>query len=390
MTVTNSGVDIEQAVRQRYSAGAKTVEAALCCPVTYDPKYLDVIPAEIIEKDYGCGDPTAYCRTGQVVLDLGSGGGKACFILSQKVGREGRVIGVDVNEEMLALARKYQGQIASRIGYANVEFRRGHIQDLRLDLDRVDARLREHPVRTAADLAAFEAFTAELAAGDPMIADESVDVVVSNCVLNLVRPGQKAHLFAEMYRVLHNGGRAVISDIVSDEEVPESLQKDTTLWSGCISGAYREDRFLEAFENAGFHGVEVLKFDAKPWRTVEGLEFRSITVSAFKGKIGPCREHNQAVVYKGPFSAVHDDDGHRYPRGVRVAVCDKTFRLLQREPYAGRFIHLEPRAAVPEGAAAPFDCARESVRHPRETKGLDYQATDAGNAECCGTDSGCC
>ncbi len=390
MEPTTSGMDVEQAVRERYSAGARSVEQALCCPVTYDGEYLAVIPREIIEKDYGCGDPTAYCRPGQVVLDLGSGAGKACYIMSQRVGPEGRVIGVDMNDDMLALARKYQREIAERIGYSNVEFRRGRIQNLRLDVDRLDRWLADHPVRTAADLATLEAQSADLSARVPLVEDESIDVVVSNCVLNLVRSEQKSELFSEMYRVLRNGGRAVISDIVSDETVPEALQRDPTLWSGCISGAFREDLFLKAFEAAGFHGIEVVKLDQEPWQTIDGIEFRSITVSAYKGKIGSCYEHNQAVIYKGPFSAVHDDDGHRYPRGIRVAVCDKTFRLLQREPYAGRFHTIEPRVPVPEERSEPFDCSRDTIRDPRETKGLDYRATQAGQSECCGTDTGCC
>ncbi len=389
MTVTG-GMDVEQTVRERYSAVANEADPSLCCAVQYDPKYLEVLPKELIEKDYGCGNPTLYCRTDQVVLDLGSGGGKACYVLSQKVGPEGRVIGVDMNDSMLALARKYKTEIERRIGYANVEFRKGRIQDLRLNLEKVDAWLREHPVKSAADLAALEAYSAEISASEPLVEDESVDVLVSNCVLNLVRPEHKSKLFVEMYRVLRNGGRAVISDIVSDESVPEALRRDPELWSGCISGAFREDQFLAAFEAAGFHGVEVLKLDAKPWQTIEGIEFRSMTVSAYRGKIGPCYEYNQAVVYKGPFSAVHDDDGHRYPRGVRVAVCDKTFRLLQREPYAERFHAIEPRVPVPRSEAKPFDCSRDTVRDPRETKGMEYNATESGNSECCGSDAGCC
>ncbi|NUN24457.1 MAG: methyltransferase domain-containing protein, partial [Candidatus Jettenia caeni] len=96
----------EQAVRERYSAAAAQKEAALCCPVTYNPKYLEVIPKEVLDRDYGCGDPSQYLAEGETVLDLGSGGGKICFIASQVVGSSGRVIGVDMNDEMLALARK--------------------------------------------------------------------------------------------------------------------------------------------------------------------------------------------------------------------------------------------------------------------------------------------
>lgn len=387
---TNHTVDVEEAVRRRYSGGAKTVEPGLCCPSsTYDERYLAVIPREIIEKDYGCGDPTAYCQEGQTVLDLGSGGGKACYIMSQRVGPKGHVIGIDMNDDMLALARKYKNEITAKIGHDNVEFRKARIQDLSLDVHRLDTWLAEHPVTSSSDLASLEAFAQEISTISPLVADDSVDLIVSNCVLNLVRPEQKAKLFAEMFRVLRNGGRAVISDIVCDEDVPDALQQNEELWSGCISGAYREDLFLKAFEEAGFHGVEVLKLDAQPWQTVEGIEFRSMTVSAYKGKQGPCFEHNQAVMYKGPFIAVQDDDNHRYPRGVRIAVCKKTFSLLQSGPYRDSFVFIEPREPVDPKAAKPFDCGRTVIRSASETKGADYTATTEIAESCCGPD-GCC
>jgi len=228
---------------------------------------------------------------------------------------------------------------------------------------------------------------AELRVTHPLVADESVDVVVSNCVLNLVEPRAKRQLFEEIFRVLRKGGRAVISDIVCDELVPEHLQSNPELWSGCISGALTEEGFLAAFEQAGFYGVEVLKFDAAPWRTVEGIEFRSITIQAYKGKQGPCFERNQAVIYKGPFKEVLDDDGHRMERGRRYAVCDKTYNLYRKAPYAAAFEFIEPLSSIPLESAAPFDCTRTSLRHPRETKGMEYSATtDA--SQCC--DGGSC
>lgn len=381
--------DVEQAVRDRYSRSARAPEAALCCAPSYDRRYLDVLPRELIEKDYGCGDPTEFVSAGQTVLDLGSGAGKACYILSQKVGREGRVIGVDMNDDMLALAERHRDEIGRRIGWHNVEFRKGRIQNLRLDLRRVDAWLREHPVRDAAGLADLDAFCRKIERESPLVESDTIDVIVSNCVLNLVRPDDKTALFAEMYRVLRNGGRAAISDIVCDEDVPPNLQNDPELWSGCISGAFREDLFLRAFADAGFHAIEIVRWNDQPWRTVEGIEFRSVTVSAFKGKSGPCFEHMQGVMYLGPWSAVHDDDGHRYPRGVRVAVCDKTFRLLKNGPYASRMAFFEPRTPIVPSEAKPFDCARTSPRHPRETKGQAYDATTT-ESSCCGTDTGCC
>ncbi len=368
----HTSTDIERAVSERYSAGAQAVQPALCCPATsYDKRYLEVIPQEIIDKDYGCGDPTAYCEEGQTVLDLGSGGGKACYIMSQIVGPTGRVIGVDMNDDMLALARKHQAAIARKVGHDNVAFRKGRIQEMKTDVDDMDAWLKEHPVRSAADYDALQAHLRAQADASPLVADNSVDLIVSNCVLNLVRTEEKAKLFAEMYRVLAVGGRAVISDIVSDEDVPDAMQQDEELWSGCISGAFREDLFLAAFEQAGFHGIEILKLDETPWQTVEGIEFRSMTVSAYKGKEGPCRECKQAVMYKGPFSVVADDDEHAYERGARVAVCAKTFDLLKRGPYRDQFEFIEPHETVAHDDAGPFDCQRQSFRHPRETKGMD-------------------
>ena len=126
----------ESATRDRYAAAAKTPEAALCCPVEYDPRYLQIIPAEVIEKDYGCGDPSSFLHPGETVLDLGSGTGKICFIASQVVGAEGRVIGVDMTADMLEVARRNAPIVAERVGYANVEFRKGRIQDLGLEIGR--------------------------------------------------------------------------------------------------------------------------------------------------------------------------------------------------------------------------------------------------------------
>jgi len=376
-------LDHDRAVLERYSAGAGERESALCCPISYDGRYLEAIPEEVLERDYGCGDPSAHLREGETVLDLGSGGGKICFIAAQVVGARGRVIGIDMNPDMLALARSAAPRVAAAIGYDNIAFHEGRIQDLAADPSAIAAFLAEHPVRTAQDALALEAFAARQRVERPLVADESVDVVVSNCVLNLVRPQDKAQLFREIFRVTRVGGRVVISDIVSDEDVPEALRADPDLWSGCVSGAYREDAFLRAFLDAGFHGVRILRRDEEPWRTVAGIEFRSVTVEAFKGEAGPCLEERQAVVYRGPFAEVVVDDGHRIARGVRYAVCGKTFRLLQQEPYREHFWFIEPREPVEE--PQPFDCAQDSLRDPRETKGA---ASDANTDSCSGP--ACC
>ena len=266
----------ESMVRQRYAAGAKERADKLCCPVDYKSQYLKVIPREVIERDYGCGDPSRYLHEGEVVVDLGSGTGKICFIAAQVVGPNGKVIGVDMTDEMLEVARRNAPLVAARIGYANTEFRKGRIQDLALDLELLDRQLKERPVTNAASFLAADELAEELRVKHPLISSDSIDVVVSNCVLNLVEPKSKQQLFDEIFRVLKKGGRAVICDIVSDEEVPEEMQNDPELWSGCISGALTEDGFLQAFELAGFYGIQILKRNAEPWRAVQGIEFRSV------------------------------------------------------------------------------------------------------------------
>jgi arsenite methyltransferase len=375
-------LNVEQAVRERYSAGAQQAEAALCCPVDYNPQYLEILPQEIIDRDYGCGDPSQHLQEGETVLDLGSGAGKICYIAAQVVGAKGRVIGVDMTADMLGLANKYKGEIGDTLGYQNVEFRRGKIQDLRTNLDTAEDYLRRHPITSVEDLQAFEAAMAEQRTKQPLVADDSVDVVVSNCVLNLVQDNDKRQLFEEIFRVLRKGGRAVISDIVSDEPVPAHLKEDPELWSGCVSGALQEHEFIQAFEDAGFYGMAVLKRDENPWQTVEGIEFRSVTLVAYKGKQGPCWDRNQAVIYRGPWSEVKDDDGHTLIRGVPMAVCEKTFNLYSHEPYSQEIIPVQPLTSVVLEEAQAFDCSRDSVRNPRETKGLEYRATTQA-AACC-------
>ena len=379
---------VKDAVQARYGAGAQAVETALCCPVDYDPQYLKVIPAEVIEKDYGCGDPSKYVRPGETVLDLGSGTGKIAFIAAQVVGPTGRVIGIDMTSEMLEVARRNAPVVAERIGFANVEFRRGQIQDLRTDVDKLDARLKACPVATAADYELLQRDLADLKRDQPLVADDSIDVIVSNCVLNLVADVDKPALFAEMFRVLKRGGRIAISDIVSDEPSPTHLKADPKLWSGCLSGALQEFAFLKLLEDVGFYGIQVLERQQEPWQIIEGIEYRSITVAAWKGKQGACWDKNQAVIYQGPWRSVTDDDGHTYRRGQPMAVCEKTFSLLQREPYDGQFAPVPPYKAIDD--PTPFDCTRDTVRHASETKTGVPVVTRLADGPLCAPGSDCC
>ena len=379
-----TNADVREGVQDRYAAGAQAVEAALCCPVDYDPQYLKIIPQEVLDRDYGCGDPSRYVREGDVVLDLGSGGGKICFIASQIVGPNGRVIGVDMTDAMLDLANENAPIIAERVGYANVEFKRGHIEDLKLDMDKLNDWLAANPVKSAGDMEAMEAEILRLKTDVTMIPDNSIDVIVSNCVLNLVSDSKKKQLFAEMFRVLKVGGRVAVSDIVSDEDSPKALKQDARLWSGCISGALTEEDFGAALEEAGFHGIVIDKLELEPWQIVEGIEYRTATYLAYKGKQGVCLEKNQAVIYKGPWRNVQDDDGHIFRRGERSAVCEKTFKLMQQEPYVDMFIAIEPAIAVTEDVLFETPNCDVRKRDPQETKlGKPKTTTDPSQGESC-------
>ena len=141
---------------------------------------------------------------------------------------------------------------------------------------------------------------------------------------------------------------------------------------------------MRAVEEAGFFGLEIAKRDETPWRTVEGIEFRSITVTAYKGKEGPCMDHNQAVIYTGPWRKVLDDDGHTLERGERMAVCEKTYRLYNSPPYRDQIIPVAPLDAVDPDEAREFDCRRNVKRDAKETKGAGYDLTSEAIEDCCG------
>lgn len=382
--ISDLDYNIESTVLERYQAGAKQQQPSLCCPTEYEGNYTEILPEEIIAKDYGCGDPTRYVSEGETVVDLGSGAGKNCYILAQKVGESGNIIGVDFNDEMLSLARKYQSEIADKLGYRNTEFVKGKIQDLKLPLDKLQTWLQTNPVNSVDAIAKYEAQCDRLRQ-QPLIADDSIDVVISNCVLNLVRPQDKQQLFGEIFRVLKRGGRAVISDIVCDEDPTPKIMNDPDLWSGCIAGAFREDSFLKMFEDAGFYGVEILKREETPWQVIDGFEFRSMTVRAYKGKQGVCLERKQSIVYKGPWKQVVDDDGHVFCRGERMAVCDKTYNIMTSccSPYSQDVIGIEPYENIPLEEAQEFNCKTKAVRHARETKGSEYNLTETNSDDCC-------
>ena len=390
MKQQETDIDIENAVRQRYTAAAAEKEPALCCPVEYEGTYLEVLPQDLIDRDYGCGNPSEYVTSGETVLDLGSGGGKICYILSQVVGPEGRVLGVDQNEEMLALARRYQQQIGERVGWHNTTFFQGNIQDLALDFGAFQAFLAVNPIQNYSDWERANCWAEDQRKMQPMIASNSMDVVVSNCVLNLVDPKYRKQMFSEIFRVLRPGGRAVISDIVSDETVPVHLQNDPALWSGCISGAFAEHKFLEAFEENNFYGVEIVKRQAEAWAIVEGIEFRSLTVRAFKANEKPDLDLHQAVIYHGPWKSVTNEQGHVFERGVRSSVSGKMFDAFSQYPYREQLSLLPAEAKIEESEAQAFGTHTQPPQNIKPSRKRDASLTILPKGGCCEPEDGCC
>jgi arsenite methyltransferase len=371
------------ATQERYGAAADESEAALCCPVEYDRESLSHIPQDILDIDYGCGDPTVFAEEGQIVLDLGSGSGKHAFMIAKKVGPNGRVIGVDKTPAMLDKARAATAEVMANLGYPKpmVEFRRGQIENLKIDIDDY-VRLTEG--RAIDNYDAVEAVERELEACI-MIPDESVDLVVSNCVLNLVDDQRKSQLMKEIYRVVKKTGSVAISDIVADRPIPEHLKKDDHLWTGCLSGAFQWQDFHQAFAKVGFHGMTEAK--SYFWQRVEDINFYSVTILAYKGKVGPCYETYRSALYTGPMSQVSDDDGHIFVRGKWERVCEKTANLLSRPPYAGHF-QVTPALEDVE-KKIPFDCSPKATQDgfSSEMESRFQSALDEGACcepgECC-------
>ncbi len=303
-------------VREFYGAAAEKPQEDLCCPV--QPADVDVshIPGEVIERFYGCGSPVglADIREGETTLDLGSGAGIDVFIAAKKVGPSGKAIGVDMTDPMLAVAQEARRAVARNLGFDAVEFRKGFLEQI-------------------------------------PATDASVDLVTSNCVINL--SPDKKQVFAEMWRVLRDHGRIVVSDIVSAEEVPPEQRRDPRLWGECISGALTEEEFIALLERAGFYGLEVLSRTF--WREVDGHRFYSVTVRGYKfAKKDGCVFRGHTATYLGPFKGISDEEGHFFPRGVPVEVCTDTAAKLSKAPYDGSFLLAEPGEEA-EGAGGADD-----------------------------------
>lgn len=251
--------EIKDAVKDKYARIAKgevtieslTTPSSCCCGGDKTKAVLDMSMA-YTEKDrsaipdgadlgLGCGTPAAYAemKEGMTILDLGSGAGIDCFVASRYVGPSGKVIGVDMTEEMIKKANENK----SKVNVQNVEFRLGEIESL--------------PVQ-----------------------DNSVDRVISNCVINLVPSKEKA--FREIFRVLKNGGKFTVSDIVADGEISDEERRDASLWAGCISGAVSRNEYLSIIEKNGFTSVTITGEKKYNYRLSHGGGLFSITVTGTK------------------------------------------------------------------------------------------------------------
>ena len=249
---------IHETVREHYAERIKS--SASCCADNccspennlYPADLLTTLPTDISSTSYGCGDPItlASLKPGETVLDLGSGAGMDCLLASQKVGPEGRVIGVDMTPEMIERAQAN----AKRVNAANVEFRHGYLESL--------------PVES-----------------------NTIDVIISNCVINLSPDKEK--VFNEAFRVLAPGGKLAVSDIVTDGELPEIVRNSLSAWAGCVAGAVEAKEYISMMEAVGFTDISIkpVFFDKE---TVDGaLNDMKLDVS----------EYPREAVYKAVYSA---------------------------------------------------------------------------------------
>jgi|GEM_PF-57978 len=264
-------------IRQYYGEAAREPKTEICQPIHIDQRHIQHIPEEVIARSYGCGSPVfaAAPRPGERVLDLGSGAGMEAFIAARFVGPQGCVVGLDMTPDMLRFSNNASRVVADHLGYRNVNFTHGILESIPL-------------------------------------ADDSLDVVISNCVINL--SPEKLKVFSEIRRVLKPGGRLIISDLVSQAALPPEIRFNPRLKGECIAGAMTEKKLLNTLEKLGFVRIEIL--DQKPWRTVDEVDFDTLTIRAYKPAPGSRIRYH----YPGPFRAVTLDTGEKLIRGSLAEV----------------------------------------------------------------------
>lgn len=259
------------------------------------------------------------------------------------------------------------------------------LEDLRTDPKHLTRTLRSGPV---GDLASYRRLQDELALQcheRPLVPDGALDVAILDS-LNRLTPPKARTLLAECFRALRRSGKLLVNVILADEALPNCLRP---LLDGLkLSFVPCETEILGYLDDAGFYGMAFERRGSMPSKVVGGIELRRHVLTAHKGKQGPCIDRGHAVMYRGPWRQVLDDDGHVYLRGERTAVCEKTYELLGRAPYAGHFLPVPPYTEVPREQAPVFDCDTPQLRSPRVTKGVatvfdDRSASgDGGSTRC--------
>lgn len=301
--------EITQKVSERYARAAATSEQ-MCCPTGYNFNDLKTfIPEEVLKISYGCGTPAGLdtVRPGETVLDIGSGGGIDCFEASRRVGPAGRVIGIDMTDTMLEIARRNAPIVAKNLGHpaSNVEFRKGMADAMPVD-------------------------------------DGSADLIISNCVINLAPDKRK--VFREMFRVLKPGGRFTISDIVADQTVPQYLVHDAEKWGDCLSGALTVGDYIGGMVEAGFRAIHQVK--TIPWQEIDGIRFLSITLTGYKLPPVQPSARSRFATLVGPFSRVVDELGQSYRRGVPQQIDPRSEQMVNAPPCQRLFVQSESPMAI--------------------------------------------
>lgn len=330
----NSTLENVKAYYGKVLSSNKDLQTSACCVADAMPGYLRAllkdVHEEVQDKFYGCGSPLPAELTGRTVLDLGSGSGRDCYLLSRLVGEQGRVIGVDMTDEQLDVARRHVDWHMRRYGYAkpNVEFKQGYIEDLE-------------------------------SAG---IASNSVDVVVSNCVVNL--SPDKRRVFSEIFRVLKPGGELYFSDVFADRRLPEAHRKDPVLLGECLGGALYGEDFRRMLLELGCSDYRIVS--QRPLvlgnedieRKVGNVTFTSRTVRAFKLDLEDrCEDYGQVAWYLGTIPELPHafalDDHHLFKTGQPHLVCGNTAAMLSQTRYAKHF-RIDGDTSTHYGL---FDCA---------------------------------
>ena len=371
-------------VREFYGQAALTANTDIVNPLAPAQDQADFIPEDSRKRSYGCGSPVtdAAPQPGETLVDLGSGSGVECFMAAAAVGVQGRVFGIDMTMEMLNLATNSKQEVVARLGYDNVEFRRGFLEQIPLE-------------------------------------DNCADIVISNCVINL--SPDKRQTYREIYRILKPGGRMVISDIITDTPIPSSIKNNVLYRGECLGGAMQQEELVAMLEAAGFAGVHLIK--RFPYRQVEGMDFFSLTYQAQR----PLEEErvdtitvgrscavpsasdtrpsmavghscavpgardtrpSMAVVYRGPYRAVYTESGVLLVKGRRttiphadIALLDDSVFILDEQGAVTNLV-MTNCCCAPSSTTMASDAAASCCAPPEAVD--NHDARQESGCMCCG------